>query len=77
VEPAPERRASPQHLGELLARHRRLPASAIGASIGFAFGLANGLSQQRSERVFDSTLWMVRNISSRADSAGDPLVRHR
>jgi sulfonate transport system permease protein len=33
----------------------------IGGSIGFAFGLANGLSQ-RSERVFDSTLQMVRNI---------------
>src|SRR5258705_9520074 len=34
---------------------------AIGGSIGFAFGLANGLAH-RSERVFDSTLQMVRNI---------------
>jgi sulfonate transport system permease protein len=33
----------------------------IGGSIGFAFGLANGLSR-RSEQVFDSTLQMVRNI---------------
>jgi sulfonate transport system permease protein len=34
---------------------------AIGGGIGFAFGLANGLSR-RSEKVFDSTLQMVRNI---------------
>jgi sulfonate transport system permease protein len=34
---------------------------AIGGGIGFAFGLANGLSG-RSERIFDSTLQMVRNI---------------
>lgn len=34
---------------------------AIGASIGFGLGLANGLSR-RSERIFDSTLQMVRNI---------------
>jgi sulfonate transport system permease protein len=40
---------------------RAIAGFAIGASIGFAFGLANGLSQ-RSERVFDSTLQMVRNI---------------
>jgi len=33
----------------------------IGGGIGFAFGLANGLSR-RSERIFDSTLQMVRNI---------------
>src|ERR1700677_3676827 len=33
----------------------------IGGSIGFALGLANGLSR-RSERIFDSTLQMVRNI---------------
>ena len=33
----------------------------IGGGIGFAFGLANGLSDL-SERVFDSTLQMVRNI---------------
>ncbi len=33
----------------------------IGGGIGFAFGLANGLSDA-SERVFDSTLQMVRNI---------------
>lgn len=33
----------------------------FGGSIGFAFGLANGLSD-RSERFFDSTLQMVRNI---------------
>jgi sulfonate transport system permease protein len=34
---------------------------AIGGGIGFAFGLANGMSD-RCERVFDSTLQMVRNI---------------
>src|ERR1700728_3128822 len=33
----------------------------IGGSIGFALGLANGLSR-RSEKIFDSTLQMVRNI---------------
>jgi sulfonate transport system permease protein len=40
---------------------RAIVGFAIGGSIGFAFGLANGLSQ-RAERVFDSTLQMVRNI---------------
>jgi sulfonate transport system permease protein len=40
---------------------RAIVGFAIGGSIGFAFGLANGLSD-RSERVFDSTLQMVRNI---------------
>jgi sulfonate transport system permease protein len=40
---------------------RAIVGFAIGGGIGFAFGLANGLSQ-RSERVFDSTLQMVRNI---------------
>jgi sulfonate transport system permease protein len=40
---------------------RAIVGFAIGGSIGFAFGLANGLSR-RSERVFDSTLQMVRNI---------------
>ena len=34
---------------------------AIGGGIGFAFGLANGLSQ-RSERLTDTTLQMVRNM---------------
>jgi sulfonate transport system permease protein len=34
---------------------------AIGGGVGFAFGLANGLSR-RSEQIFDSTLQMVRNI---------------
>jgi sulfonate transport system permease protein len=34
---------------------------AIGGAFGFALGLANGLSR-RSERIFDSTLQMVRNI---------------
>jgi len=33
----------------------------IGGGIGFALGLANGLSR-RSERIFDSTLQMIRNI---------------
>jgi sulfonate transport system permease protein len=33
----------------------------VGGSIGFAFGLANGLSR-RAERVSDTTLQMVRNI---------------
>jgi sulfonate transport system permease protein len=40
---------------------RAIVGFAIGGGIGFAFGLANGLSH-RSERVFDSTLQMVRNI---------------
>jgi sulfonate transport system permease protein len=34
---------------------------AIGGGIGLALGLANGLSR-RCERIFDSTLQMVRNI---------------
>ena len=33
----------------------------VGGGIGFALGLANGLSR-RSERIFDSTLQMIRNI---------------
>jgi sulfonate transport system permease protein len=41
---------------------RAIVGFAIGGSIGLAFGLANGLSR-RSERVFDSTLQMVRNIT--------------
>ncbi|HVG52553.1 MAG TPA: aliphatic sulfonate ABC transporter permease SsuC [Xanthobacteraceae bacterium] len=40
---------------------RAIVGFAIGGGIGFAFGLANGLSS-RSEKVFDSTLQMVRNI---------------
>jgi sulfonate transport system permease protein len=40
---------------------RAIVGFAIGGGVGFAFGLANGLSR-RSERVFDSTLQMVRNI---------------
>jgi sulfonate transport system permease protein len=40
---------------------RAIVGFAIGGGIGLAFGLANGLSH-RSERVFDSTLQMVRNI---------------
>jgi sulfonate transport system permease protein len=40
---------------------RAIVGFAIGGGIGFALGLANGLSR-RSERVFDSTLQMVRNI---------------
>jgi sulfonate transport system permease protein len=40
---------------------RAIMGFAIGGGIGFALGLANGLSR-RSERVFDSTLQMVRNI---------------
>ncbi len=40
---------------------RAMVGFAIGGGIGFAFGLANGLSD-RCERVFDSTLQMVRNI---------------
>jgi sulfonate transport system permease protein len=40
---------------------RAIVGFSIGGSIGFAFGLANGLSN-RSERVFDSTLQMVRNV---------------
>jgi sulfonate transport system permease protein len=40
---------------------RAMVGFAIGGGIGFAFGLANGMSD-RCERVFDSTLQMVRNI---------------
>jgi sulfonate transport system permease protein len=40
---------------------RALVGFAIGGGIGFAFGLANGLSK-RAEIAFDSTLQMVRNI---------------
>ncbi|MBO0754214.1 MAG: aliphatic sulfonate ABC transporter permease SsuC [Bradyrhizobiaceae bacterium] len=40
---------------------RAIVGFAIGGGVGFAFGLANGLSDV-SERVFDSTLQMVRNI---------------
>jgi sulfonate transport system permease protein len=40
---------------------RAMAGLVIGGGIGFALGLANGLSQ-RSERIFDSTLQMVRNI---------------
>jgi sulfonate transport system permease protein len=40
---------------------RAIVGFAIGGSIGFVLGLANGLSE-RSERIFDSTLQMVRNI---------------
>jgi sulfonate transport system permease protein len=40
---------------------RAIVGFAIGGGVGFALGLANGLSR-RSERIFDSTLQMVRNI---------------
>jgi len=40
---------------------RAIVGFAIGGGIGFALGLANGLSR-RSEQIFDSTLQMVRNI---------------
>jgi sulfonate transport system permease protein len=40
---------------------RAIVGFAIGGSIGFGLGLANGLSR-RSERIFDSTLQMIRNI---------------
>jgi sulfonate transport system permease protein len=40
---------------------RAIVGFAIGGGIGFALGLANGLSR-RSERIFDSTLQMIRNI---------------
>jgi sulfonate transport system permease protein len=40
---------------------RAIVGFAIGGGIGFAFGLANGLSQ-RSERLTDTTLQMVRNV---------------
>jgi sulfonate transport system permease protein len=40
---------------------RAIVGFAIGGSIGFAFGLANGLSQI-SERMTDTTLQMVRNV---------------
>src|SRR5262245_17845762 len=52
--------------GELLTNMwvsfcRAIVGFAIGGGIGFAFGLANGLSH-RCEKVFDGTLQMVRNI---------------
>ena len=59
MEAAAVRRTPPQHLGQLLARHRR--ALLIGGGIGFALGLANGLSQL-SEQLTDTTLQMMRNI---------------
>jgi sulfonate transport system permease protein len=40
---------------------RAMVGFAIGGGIGFAFGLANGLSR-RCEAISDSTLQMVRNI---------------
>jgi sulfonate transport system permease protein len=40
---------------------RAIGGFAIGGGIGFALGLANGLSR-RCDRIFDSTLQMVRNI---------------
>jgi sulfonate transport system permease protein len=40
---------------------RAIVGFAIGGAFGFALGLANGLSR-RSERIFDSTLQMARNI---------------
>jgi sulfonate transport system permease protein len=40
---------------------RAMAGFVIGGGIGFALGLANGLSR-RSERIFDSTLQMIRNI---------------
>jgi sulfonate transport system permease protein len=40
---------------------RAIVGFAIGGGIGFAFGLANGLSP-RSERLTDTTLQMVRNV---------------
>ena len=40
---------------------RAMVGFVIGGGIGFAFGLANGLSR-RCEAIFDSTLQMVRNI---------------
>lgn len=40
---------------------RAMAGFTIGGSIGFVLGLANGLSR-RSERIFDGTLQMIRNI---------------
>jgi sulfonate transport system permease protein len=40
---------------------RAMVGFAIGGGIGFAFGLANGVSK-RCDSIFDSTLQMVRNI---------------
>jgi sulfonate transport system permease protein len=40
---------------------RAIVGFVIGGGIGFAFGLANGLSDL-SDRIFDSTLQMVRNV---------------
>jgi sulfonate transport system permease protein len=56
--------------GQLLANAlaslaRALSGLAVGGSIGFVLGLANGLSRT-SERVTDTTLQMVRNIPNLA-----------
>ena len=40
---------------------RAIVGLVLGGGIGFVLGLANGLSQ-RSERIFDSTVQMIRNI---------------
>ena len=40
---------------------RAIVGLAIGGGIGFALGLANGLSR-RSDKIFDSTLQMIRNV---------------
>ncbi len=58
-------------------QHRARPARPlIGGSIGFAFGIANGIWRS-SETLFDSTLQMLRNIPPLADHpARDPVVRH-
>jgi sulfonate transport system permease protein len=40
---------------------RAIAGFVIGGGIGFAFGLANGLSDL-SDRIFDGTLQMVRNV---------------
>lgn len=42
-------------------RIEQIAGLAIGGSIGFVLGLANGLSR-RSERVLDTTVQMIRNI---------------
>ncbi|MDR3516449.1 MAG: aliphatic sulfonate ABC transporter permease SsuC [Azospirillaceae bacterium] len=49
----------PHHLAVSFVR--ALSGFVVGGGIGFCFGLANGLSRL-SERLFDSTMQMVRNI---------------
>ena len=49
----------------------------IGGGIGFAFGLANGLSQTQQQAHRHHAADGAQHSASGADPAGDPVVRHR